>query len=142
MTSSYRATLKTSSSKLCWWLERELLLPVLLFSSLKLLPSQSVVQVPIKCCCSCVYIIIFCKTFFVKIVLLYYFGGMSFKKMLSPTKIVATWFTAHWTGNWIFLKNTSRYYVIYKLTRATTSCGGPPWPFKQYELIKLLLQLS
>ena len=31
------------------------------------------------------------------------------------TRNVATRFASHWTGNWIFLKNTSKYTVIFNM---------------------------
>ena len=34
---------------------------------------------------------------------------------VSPTKVVATRVTSHWTGNWIFLKNTSRNHCYTSL---------------------------
>ena len=44
-------------------------------------------------------------------------GGCYWRRCLavSPTRIVTIRFTTQWTGNWISLKNTSRYFVIYSL---------------------------
>ena len=39
--------------------------------------------------------------------------GMSFNKLLVSKLVVLTRFASHWTGNLVFLKNTSRYTVIY-----------------------------
>ena len=42
----------------------------------------------------------------------------------------------------IYTKNSSSCEFLnttVNKTSATTSCGGPPWPFKQYEWIKLFL---
>ena len=48
------------------------------------------------------------------ILLLLLWGYVIQQAAVSPKIIVATRFATHWTGNWIFFKNTSRYTIIFK----------------------------